>query len=438
MQVHCFDAELFCGRCWCSCVFSQQPDIASFVMSPNSDTNALAGALGSIIGYLGAEGSEPSLFDRLLWPQRFYNDNSVFGAIKAALLMPMGGPIHKAALERLDGFRKNGLYGGMQHGHMLGTSFFANTELTYKIHGYKGSDHDDEVRNGLWVSVMQKLRGCKLATCKTPAEVHDTEKLGQEPATIRRASQYVQHLILSSPESISTSNVTKVREYSEGNITAGALATIVASELTALTCAFVILWVERCLWFAAYLCLPLALKLLAVPCSVRREPMGSPHSSQSPKLNTEPILVEISDYNHGFPLIEGPEAIVRQFFRNWGHPVRRTHMDRARELTSMTLVIAFVLCFPIGLLSMLWVSLNVQIVWLSFQVYTIVAMHLNRLIGLHGPGRMEDSMAQTLADGKIVRLRSNDGSTIEARLESHAVASITHGREGPGNCAQAC
>ena len=82
--------------------------------------------------------------------------------------MPMGGPIHKAALETLDGFRKNGLYGGMQHGHMLGTSFFANTELTYKIHGYKGSDHDHEVRNGLWVTVMQKLRGCKLATCKTP------------------------------------------------------------------------------------------------------------------------------------------------------------------------------------------------------------------------------------------------------------------------------
>ena len=36
--------------------------------------SALSGALGSIIGYLGAEIAEANIFDRLLWPQRFYND----------------------------------------------------------------------------------------------------------------------------------------------------------------------------------------------------------------------------------------------------------------------------------------------------------------------------------------------------------------------------
>lgn len=408
---------------------SQPSNAAGFMMIPNSDTNALAGALGSIIGYLGAEASEPSLFERLLWPQRFYNDNSVSGAVKAALLMPMGGPIHKAALETLDGFRKKGLYGGTRHGHMLGTTFFASTGLKYKMHGYKGLDQDDEVRNGLWVSVMQRLRGCRYTQCNTADGNNDTESLGQEPALIRRTSQRVQHLILSSPDAKSKINDSSVREYSEGHIKPGAFATIFASEITALACAFVILWVEQCWWFAAYLCLPLVLKLLAIPCSVRREPAAPNDQKPSERINTDNILVEVSDYDHGWPLIEGPEDIVRQFFRHWGHPVRRSHVDRVRELASMGLVMAFVLYFPIGLLSMLWVSQNVQIVWLSFEMYTIIVMHLNRLVGLQGMGRTEDSMARTLAQGKVVRLRSENNSIIEARLESHEVKRIAHGRE---------
>jgi hypothetical protein len=75
--------------------------------------SALAGALGSVIGYLGSEVAEQTLFERLLWPQRFYNDFNFFMFLKPMFLMPIGDPLHAAALETLDNFRGHGLYLGI-------------------------------------------------------------------------------------------------------------------------------------------------------------------------------------------------------------------------------------------------------------------------------------------------------------------------------------
>jgi hypothetical protein len=80
---------------------------------------AIAGALGSVIGYVGGEVADRALFERLLWPQRFYNDFTFGGFVRLALLMPMGGPVHKAAIETLEKFRENGLYNGAVRGDML-------------------------------------------------------------------------------------------------------------------------------------------------------------------------------------------------------------------------------------------------------------------------------------------------------------------------------
>lgn len=66
-----------------------------------SETSAITGALGSIIGYLGSEVAEPAVFERLLWPERFYNVISCRNAIEMTLFMPLGGPVHKAALQTL-------------------------------------------------------------------------------------------------------------------------------------------------------------------------------------------------------------------------------------------------------------------------------------------------------------------------------------------------
>jgi hypothetical protein len=56
------------------------------------------------------------------------------------------------------------------------------------------------------------------------------------------------------------------------------------------------------------------------------------------------FLVEIDDFNYGFPLISGPEEVVRQFCRHWGHPVRKDHRGRVREVASIALVYSFVSC----------------------------------------------------------------------------------------------
>jgi uncharacterized membrane-anchored protein len=62
-----------------------------------------AGALGSIIvGYLGVEVAEQEVFEKLLWLQRVYNDNTPVTLVQHFLLMGMGGPLHQAVLAALD------------------------------------------------------------------------------------------------------------------------------------------------------------------------------------------------------------------------------------------------------------------------------------------------------------------------------------------------
>lgn len=180
---------------------------------PNmSNTNALAGALGSVIGYLGGEVAEPAVFERLLWPQRFYNVNSVSNLIEMALFMPMGGPLHKAALETIDVFRQKGLYDGAAQGHMLGTAFYQNKKLTYQLHGYDGPDKDCEVRNGLWATVLQQCR--KFKKIRTiPVTKNDSEAKGDKPQLVRRTTQAVLHLQLWRP--VREVDYTKVKVFCE-------------------------------------------------------------------------------------------------------------------------------------------------------------------------------------------------------------------------------
>lgn len=90
----------------------------------------LAGALGSIVGYLGAEVAEDAIFENLLWPQRFYNDRTLGSLTQQFLFMGMGGPLHRAALATLDQLRDHGLYLGPRRGDMLGTAFYKDLSHT--------------------------------------------------------------------------------------------------------------------------------------------------------------------------------------------------------------------------------------------------------------------------------------------------------------------
>jgi hypothetical protein len=66
-----------------------------------SEQTSILSALGTLIGYIGAEAATDQVFERLLWPQRFWNGFTIYHALRVALFMPMGGPLHRAALHTL-------------------------------------------------------------------------------------------------------------------------------------------------------------------------------------------------------------------------------------------------------------------------------------------------------------------------------------------------
>ena len=73
----------------------------------------------------------------------------------------------------------------------------------------------------------------------------------------------------------------------------------------------------------------------------------------------ETKLFEVNTHGHGFLVVEGKESVVLQFFRHYGHPIR----NRARELIQISIVVAFGLVFPIGLMcSLIWMPVVLQYV----------------------------------------------------------------------------
>lgn len=160
-------------------------------------------------------------------------------------------------------------------------------------------------------------------------------------------------------------------------------------------------------------------------CCVKREP-AAPSIRSSDAVD---FLVEIDGYNYGFPLISGPEEVVRQFCRHWGHPVRKDYRGRVREVASIALVYSFVSCSQLVYSVCSGLSQTVQIIWLAYLMYIIVVMHLSRLVGFEGLRRLEDNLAYELATHGSIRLHSHKAGTIWARLRSVPVSSIREGRE---------
>ena len=97
--------------------------------------STVAAALGLILGYLGAEVAQASTFERLLWPQRFYNSLSPITLLTLGLLFPTSGPLHQAALVVLDEFRDHRLYKGRSRGNMLGTALLGAFSLIQRVGG---------------------------------------------------------------------------------------------------------------------------------------------------------------------------------------------------------------------------------------------------------------------------------------------------------------
>ncbi|EDU44833.1 hypothetical protein PtrSN002B_011344 [Pyrenophora tritici-repentis] len=403
---------------------------------------AVAGALGSVIGYVGAEVAEPTAFERLLWAPRFYNYATPRTLFLSALTMPMGGPLHKAALETLDAIRENGLYRGARRGHMLGTAFYHNNKADYI--NRTTSDGDHEIRNGFWVEVLKMIdQGGREQCAYHDRRWGSNESLPKQPP-MSRAKQLLFTLSFSDKLTGSDGNVVSV---CEDEVTMDTILGVVFSELSTIVFAVIIGTWQRAFWLSGLLVLPLVVKFISLLVAVRREtlvPLPEPHQNPTStrllqrsgdiaratsEADAEPTeIYEVLSPSIGFVLLKGQAALILPFFRHYGHPLRETHYDRFREVCGIILIYVFILYFPAGLIALLWMDPNTQYLWLGYQVFAILFMHISRLFGLGGTARTEERIARLLQDGKEVCLQSGNAK-VWVSLVVDEVESVAYGRQ---------
>jgi len=414
--------------------------------------SALVGAFGSFVGYLGAEVAERTIIERLLWPQRFYHDLSLATILKMAIFMPMGGPLHRAALETLDQFRDKGLYRGTGRGHMLGTAFFADMDCVRYVDRNSQSEGLKQVRNGFWVRVLQCVNQRQFLSQRASRNhVSDAESKDLQGLPPPRSRQVIFRLDLEASDQANLQMSSQTAErVQETMSTYRTILGIVASEVSTIIIAVTVACWRHSYWLCGYLLIPLILKLLSLVCSVRREELCLPKSNLKQDKeqkqagacitsanatttlasNVEAGVFEVVCPDLGFVLITSTTPqVVYQFFRHYGHPVRHTRGDRLRETSSIAMVYALVLYFPAGLLASLWMDQWSQILWLAYQLYTIVVMHVVRITGMRVCGQTEERVARLLQNNRVVYLCGSEGHGVVAKLALEVVDSVALGKE---------
>lgn len=400
-----------------------------------SDTSNALNAIGTLIGYIGTEVATDDFFYRLLWPRRSYNGFSWTHIPKMVLLMPMGGPLHKAALSTLDEFCKQGLYERHQQGHMLGSPFYCDTRLRYRAYGVEGQPHGNEyVRNGLWIR----------AVMKTPfVEPPQTRGKDEEIGTSHRVRQkiFIGHLKLSSFSRPMPKSITKVLSVTDDAVRPGIriYLALFATETTAVIMALLVAVIWRSA-FAGLWLLPLVLKIVATLFTMQRETMDDAAPAPKKSDTEEQVgkddrkLYSIRIPAGGFVLVESEDDVVLPFFRHHGHPKR----SKRREFTLIAIVVSFTLIFPIGLVcSTLWMSDALQKLWVGYQLYATLAMYAYRYAGGHTWCTTEERLGELFADlektgdgSRMVNLESSTGRMIGAVLERSYYNKYSEAKQG--------
>jgi hypothetical protein len=394
-------------------------------------------ALGTIVGYLGTEVACSSIFNRLLWPSRFYNTKSLKSFSAIVLLMPMGGPIHKAAVEALDMLVSAGLWKGYCRGDMLGTAFYKDTGHHYIVRTAAGSNGEKrEARNAFWITVLGLIPWQPQTDSAQPAARGDDASAEKHVQQVR-AQRPVHILKLSRANSMATDNSLPVVNGDIGPLKFRHLLTTVASEIITLSVGIITATVWKSLFSIWYLA-PLLLKLIALFCRVRRNPVDPPagqtatEGTPQPPIGNRQILCEAVDYSKGFFLIEGPPELVLQFFRHYGHPIRNRRGllgDRVKEVTLMSTVIAAIAVYPGGLIGFIFAPVTIQWIWLGYQLYTMLAMHVYRFGEGEYIGTTEEWIATELFRNGKACFDDGSGNRVIAQLESSIVSSVAEGRE---------
>ncbi|KAH7464032.1 hypothetical protein FOMA001_g17947 [Fusarium oxysporum f. sp. matthiolae] len=396
-------------------------------------TTATASALTAVVGYIGSEVAEEYLLERLLWPQRFNNDTTFRNLFQQSLLMTSGGPLHKAALKALERLRDKGLFTGPCRGHMLGTIFFSDLEI---MHFQRCKEErrliPEKSRNGFWIRVLNSVNPDQHIMLKVPRQDAESNQISDD----YRSLQPVYHLKLGLVCSDQKPGPNKVC-VSEDSTTPAVVAGCFLSELTSVIASLIAGLKLGNLLFCLYMLIPLLLKLLLVVFSVRRVKLMIEQHLQRVAKNedTDTTLTEafeVADPVNRFMVIEGPQPVVVQFFRHYGHPVRDQNSlwvgNRVREIACIAIVCCLFLYFPVGLVISQWSNEDAQYLWLGYQLYAVIAMHIVRLFGWKDLGRTEKRIAKLLSNGKTVWLRTETGCTVSAELILHGVNKAAEGK----------
>jgi len=337
--------------------------------------SSVFGGFGAVLGYIGAEAATPAVFERLLWPQRFLSGFNLASVPWLALLMPMGGPLHKAALNCLDTAFTYGLFKGAQQGHMLGTSFFSQKSWTYTMHAndHATESHTEPTRNSIWTGALSHMPVPVIEASVPQASNSTTEKC-MSTAPPCRAKVAVSHLTLTHANLTERrSNMPLVSE-AVGTPSVRIILALFTTEATAIILAIVLALTLRTFW-SIFFVAPLFLRLLSALLSLHREPLQPPGPTNTEDEPMQDFEIHCPSSEGSFMLITGPPPVVLQFFRHYGHPKR----DRFRELLQLCIVVVYGCYFPAGLLcSVCWMPTAIQYAWLSYQIYIVMAMHIIR------------------------------------------------------------
>lgn len=334
------------------------------------------GGFGAVLGYVGGEAATLAVFEHLLWPQRFVSGFDLSSAAWLALLTPMGGPLHKAALQCLDIAFAHGLFKGHYQGRMLGTTFFTQTSWTYTMHANNNAveSHTEPVRNFIWAAALLRMPMPVLEESLFRISTASTEKEISVTASCR-AQVAMSHLTLT--HATPTERQAKIPLVREAVTTQSIRITLAlfTTERTAICLALGLTLAFKTLWSLLFLA-PLLLKLLSALFSIDREPLQPYDPTKDEPMQDFEIHCPSSE--GCFMLVTGPPSVVLQFFRHYGHPVR----NRFLELLQLCVIVLYGCYFPVGLLcSVCWMPPEVQYAWLSYQIYVVLVMHIIRYTG---------------------------------------------------------
>ncbi|KAH9226784.1 hypothetical protein K456DRAFT_58500 [Colletotrichum gloeosporioides 23] len=348
----------------------------------SEDSSALA-ALSALLGYIGAEAATIVPFRDLLWPHRYLSNLQLSNLPSVALLMPIGGLLHKAVLETFDVAHRNGLFKGHQRGHMLGTPFFPSSDWTYIVHDpskkANGPPQAKECRNCLWTTALGLLSipnddtGGRGANRSSELRAEKGEAAVRCKPSVVRARITVKHLTFSSAtlEDRADPTLLMVRERCR---TPGwrTFLTVILAESTSIAIAAIVAGAWTTAWSTLWLA-PVCLRLLGTAVALRREPLAPLDiNDEAPPLDFELTAPQSSS---DLILFTGPPAIVLQFMRHYGHPMR----SWPREVVQLLVAVGIGFVFPVGLVaSALWMPAELQFVWFGYQVYLCLVLHLAR------------------------------------------------------------